>query len=192
MLWHATHPFFVTRPTPKKNMRLTILLLCDLHPPKSAGDLHPKQKVDAAYAKNQKAQGLHPYLSAQGRRSADDERQIARWANVCGPTGRWKQNLIAKCLRDDKPFDDETVAPVVRQTLQHWAYQLTEEDFTRGAERVRLQGAAYVPRAELGHVIVPERKTAAKKVSKGGQLLGTAALLKPESPKAVKEEGESA
>ena len=39
-----------------------------------------------------------------GRRLAggEDERQIARWSGVCGEKGRWKQNLIAKCMRDGK------------------------------------------------------------------------------------------
>lgn len=58
-----------------------------------------------------------------------------------------------KCLRDGKPFDDETVSPVVRQTLQHWAYQLTATDFEKGAKKVRRNGAAYVPRTQLAHVV---------------------------------------
>lgn len=41
------------------------------------------------------------------------------------PTGRWKRNLIAKCVRAGKPYSDVSVSPVVRQTLQHWGYELT-------------------------------------------------------------------
>lgn len=52
-----------------------------------------------------------------GRRSDDDDRQIRRWLSCAGPKGRWRSNLIGKCLRDGKAFDDSTVAPVVRQTL---------------------------------------------------------------------------
>ena len=78
---------------------------------------------------------------------------MGRWAKVCGPRGRWRQNLIGKCLRDGKAFDDESVSPVVRQTLQHWAYRLTRADFDIGAKRVRLNGAAYVPRSQLKKVM---------------------------------------
>lgn len=49
-----------------------------------------------------------------GRRVADDARQIARWARCAGETGRWRRNLIAKCVRAGRPFDDERVSPVVR------------------------------------------------------------------------------
>eukprot|EP00808_Paulinella_micropora_P008707 g60504.t1 len=88
----------------------------------------------------------------QGRRSEDDERQIDRWRKVCGKTGRWKQNLIAKCLASGKAYDDESVSPVVRQTLQHWGYALNEKDFQAGSKRVRTHGAAYVPREALAGV----------------------------------------
>ena len=64
-----------------------------------------------------------------GRRSLDDDRQIGRWEAMCGAKGRWKRNLIARCVRDGKAFDDYSCSPVVRQTLQHWAYQLTGADF---------------------------------------------------------------
>ena len=39
-----------------------------------------------------------------GRRleGGEDERQMGRWSGVCGDKGRWKQNLIAKCLRDKR------------------------------------------------------------------------------------------
>lgn len=90
-----------------------------------------------------------------GRRLAggEDERQIGRWNGVCGEKGRWKQNLIAKCLRDGKSHDDASVSPVVRQTLLHWAYELTEADFKHGAKRVKTHGATYIPREQLSGVV---------------------------------------
>ena len=77
----------------------------------------------------------------QGRRSNDDERQIMRWINCCGEKGRWKVNLINKCIRYGKKFDDITVSPIIRQTLQHWAYILTEEDFKIGLELYKAKEA---------------------------------------------------
>jgi hypothetical protein len=56
----------------------------------------------------------------QGRRCADDERQIGRWLKSCGPTGRWKANLCGKVIIAGAAFDDPSVSPVVRQTLFHW------------------------------------------------------------------------
>jgi hypothetical protein len=60
-----------------------------------------------------------------GRRCEDDERQIGRWSALCGPSGRWKRNLIAKVVAARASHDDATIAPVVRQTLHHWGYSLT-------------------------------------------------------------------
>ncbi|XP_037080068.1 uncharacterized protein LOC119100954 isoform X2 [Pollicipes pollicipes] len=73
----------------------------------------------------------------QGRRTADDERQIGRWDRCTGEKGRWKNNLITKVVRSGSKFDSRAVSPVVRQTLLHWGYELTEEDFARGAKRVK-------------------------------------------------------
>lgn len=90
-----------------------------------------------------------------GRRLPDgeDERQMSRWFGVCGDKGRWKQNLIAKCMRDGKAHDDASVSPVVRQTLLHWAYELSEADFATGAKRVKTHGATYIPRDQLAGVV---------------------------------------
>ena len=66
----------------------------------------------------------------QGRRTEDDQRQVARWVGVAGRgSGRWRNFLIGKIQKAGKDFDDVTVSPVTRQTLQHWAYHLTEEDY---------------------------------------------------------------
>ena len=32
-------------------------------------------------------------------------------------------------LKKDSQYTDEKISPVIRQGLQHWGYQLTEEDF---------------------------------------------------------------
>eukprot|EP00051_Salpingoeca_urceolata_P025007 m.444562 g.444562 ORF g.444562 m.444562 type:complete len:319 (-) comp20299_c3_seq13:139-1095(-) len=72
-----------------------------------------------------------------GRRYHDDERQIRRWLNCCGPKGRWKNNLIGKCVRASRPYDDYSISPVVRQTLQHWGYQLTQKDYETHAKKLR-------------------------------------------------------
>lgn len=43
---------------------------------------------------------------------------------------------MSKCVKIGANFDDYSVSPVVRQTLQHWAYKLTQEDFDEGAAKV--------------------------------------------------------
>ncbi|XP_041112110.1 uncharacterized protein zgc:113208 [Polyodon spathula] len=73
----------------------------------------------------------------QGRRTADDSRQVGRWERCAGVKGRWRNNLITKVLRSGCGFDNHTVSPVVRQTLQHWGYRLTQEDYQQGAKRVK-------------------------------------------------------
>ena len=78
----------------------------------------------------------------QGRRSPDDARQISRWAKCAGVTGRWRCNLITKVMHSGKAFDDESVSPVVRQTLQHWAYRLSEADYKTGLRRLAGAGAS--------------------------------------------------
>ncbi|XP_071492802.1 uncharacterized protein [Diadema antillarum] len=72
-----------------------------------------------------------------GRRTDDDERQVGRWKKCAGLKGRWRNNLIAKCARSGSAFDNFGVSPVVRQTLQHWGYRLTKEDFEKAAKRFR-------------------------------------------------------
>ncbi|CAL4099966.1 unnamed protein product, partial [Meganyctiphanes norvegica] len=73
----------------------------------------------------------------QGRRSEDDDRQIGRWNRCTGDKGRWRQNLIAKCVRGGFVYDNFAVSPVVRQTLLHWGYELTESDFKKGEKKVK-------------------------------------------------------
>ena len=72
-----------------------------------------------------------------GRRSTDDDRQIARGLGVCGPKGRFRNQLIGKISRSGAHIDDATVSPVIRQSLQHWGYKLTVED---ARKYVKLKG----------------------------------------------------
>jgi len=39
-------------------------------------------------------------------------------------------------LKHGVAFDDPVASPVVRQTLQHWAYQLSEADFKSTCKRI--------------------------------------------------------
>ncbi|XP_045118513.1 uncharacterized protein LOC123508704 [Portunus trituberculatus] len=74
----------------------------------------------------------------QGRRSEDDERQIGRWSRCAGLKGRWRQNLVTKVFRASSKFDDASVSPVVRQTLQHWGYELNKHDYDLGVKRQKI------------------------------------------------------
>ena len=73
----------------------------------------------------------------QGRRTSDDERQIGRWAKCAGVTGRWRNNLISKIAKAGCGWDNLAISPVVRQTLHHWGYTLTQEDFNKSADKFR-------------------------------------------------------
>ena len=72
-----------------------------------------------------------------GRRSHDDARQIKRWEACAGPMGRWRGQLCGRVKKSGKRFDDETVSPVIRQTLLHWAYALGEGDWEAWCARKR-------------------------------------------------------
>ena len=94
-----------------------------------------------------------------GRRCDDDSRQISRWSAICGPKGRWKSNLAAKVLAAGKSFDDPSVSPVVRQTLLHWAYELTAEDmatFSKKCSKSGVISAAYVKAVPMPAVPLDE------------------------------------
>ncbi len=69
----------------------------------------------------------------QGRRTDDDARQISRWSGVAGAKGRWKRALLNKIVAANAAWDDGAVSPVIRQTLLHWAHEVTEEDVRRHA-----------------------------------------------------------
>ena len=66
----------------------------------------------------------------QGRRCADDDRQVMRWVKYASEkSGRWRRRLINMCIDKKKAYDDRSVSPVIRQGLQHWGYILNEKDF---------------------------------------------------------------
>mmetsp|Transcript_17545 Transcript_17545/g.42841 ORF Transcript_17545/g.42841 Transcript_17545/m.42841 type:complete len:304 (+) Transcript_17545:76-987(+) len=66
-----------------------------------------------------------------GRRSTDDARQISRWSGVAGPKGRFRNQLINKVIAAGRAHNDPNISPVIRQTLHHWAYELTEQDLEK-------------------------------------------------------------
>lgn len=66
----------------------------------------------------------------QGRRTPDDERQIRRYLSAVGPRGRFKTSLVKKIAGAGgaDSWDDPDIAPILRQTLQHWGVRITRED----------------------------------------------------------------
>ena len=64
-----------------------------------------------------------------GKRNKDDNRQISRWLKLAGPKGRFRNSLITYIQRKSGQWDDYSVSPPIRQTLQHGAYQLTKKDY---------------------------------------------------------------
>ena len=64
-----------------------------------------------------------------GRRTADDNRQITRWIRTAGPNSRFRKWLITQILHKKGKYNDFTISPKIRQTLQHWAYKLNKRDF---------------------------------------------------------------
>jgi len=65
-----------------------------------------------------------------GRTHDDDIRQIRRWLACASPvTGRWTRTLFGKMRAKGADVHDQSVSPVIRQTLLHWAYEPTEADY---------------------------------------------------------------
>lgn len=90
----------------------------------------------------------------KGRRCADDQRQISRWIACAGRSGRWKRNLIAKCVRSGKAYNDHGVSPVVRQTLLHWAYELTEKHFEEyKAQLIHGKATTFIPSHTMAYIV---------------------------------------
>ena len=69
-----------------------------------------------------------------GKRCPDDERQIARWSGIAGPNGRFRKWLVTLILKKNGEYDDFSISPAIRQTLQHWGYKLNKKDFTKEVE----------------------------------------------------------
>ena len=61
-----------------------------------------------------------------GRRTKDDKRQIGRWLRFAGPNGRFRRSLMNKVISGGKSYNDPSISPVIRQSLQHWGYKLTQ------------------------------------------------------------------
>tara|TARA_Y100000996_G_C22553669_1_gene654698 strand:- start:2215 stop:2769 length:555 start_codon:yes stop_codon:yes gene_type:complete len=64
-----------------------------------------------------------------GRRCEDDVRQIKRWENLAGPNGRFRKWLITLIEEKKGKWDDYSISPKIRQTLQHWGYKLNKLDY---------------------------------------------------------------
>lgn len=84
----------------------------------------------------------HPYGWVQwycdfysGKRSPDDQRQINRWIRTAGPKSRFRLALINLIRRKRGKYNDFTISPKRRQTLQHWAYRLTNRDYNSQVSR---------------------------------------------------------
>lgn len=63
-----------------------------------------------------------------GRRSLDDERQINRWISF---VSRFRARLINLIKSKKSTWDNTCISPKIRQGLQHWAYELTQQDFNQ-------------------------------------------------------------
>ena len=72
-----------------------------------------------------------------GRRTSDDARQIQRWCACASERGRWRNQLCGAIAKagPSRRFDDTTISPVIRQTLLHWAFELSEADYEGWRER---------------------------------------------------------
>eukprot|EP00802_Teleaulax_amphioxeia_P021965 Tamp_22369.p1 GENE.Tamp_22369~~Tamp_22369.p1 ORF type:complete len:213 (+),score=31.97 Tamp_22369:445-1083(+) len=70
-----------------------------------------------------------------GRRSSDDERQISRFNGVAGPKGRFRNQLLNKVVAAGARHDDPSISPVIRQTLHHWAVEITEQQVQKAKKK---------------------------------------------------------
>ena len=60
-----------------------------------------------------------------GRRHEDDDRQIRRWQDFCGPNGRWRNNIYKKIYETGS----WGVSPRIQQSLLYWGNEVNEDDF---------------------------------------------------------------
>ena len=60
-----------------------------------------------------------------GRRSDDDERQIARRNNI---VNRFKGIIVKMIKSRNGKYNDYSISPKIRQILLHWGYELVESD----------------------------------------------------------------
>ena len=66
-----------------------------------------------------------------GRRTSDDNRQVNRWLNACGPNGRFRITLIKSIFREKTNYDNYKIKPIIRQSLLHWGYELTKKNYVQ-------------------------------------------------------------
>ena len=78
---------------------------------------------------------LHPYGWVHwycdfynGLRGDDDERQIKRWVRTGCPKSRFRRAVINLIIKKNSVYNDFSIRPKRRQTLQHWGYVLTKKD----------------------------------------------------------------
>lgn len=71
----------------------------------------------------------------QGRRCADDARQISRWCKSAGPKGRFRSQLCNKILAAHTSCDNRSISPVIRQTLLHWGLEITPDVLAKHRKR---------------------------------------------------------
>lgn len=76
----------------------------------------------------------------RGRRCADDERQVQRWLNLAGPTGRFSRALMKKiasehgaggAVADNTAVEDDEVAAVLRQVNWQWGFEINKAEWKR-------------------------------------------------------------
>lgn len=74
----------------------------------------------------------------QGRRCADDKRQISRWLKSAGQKGRFRSQLCNKIYAAGgmSKLSDTKISPVIRQTLLHWGLEITEDVLKKHGKRV--------------------------------------------------------
>lgn len=75
---------------------------------------------------------------SEGKRSQKyDEYQIRRWERTAGPKSRFRLRLIKMIMEKNGKYDDESISPAIRQTLQHWAYKLNKRDYEDGVKYIK-------------------------------------------------------
>jgi hypothetical protein len=73
-------------------------------------------------------------LDSEESKLLEDRRQIDRWLKFAGPQGRFKTRIINMIIKKEKmentniEVEDATISPVIRQSLLHWGYEVTEYD----------------------------------------------------------------
>ena len=74
-----------------------------------------------------------------GRRIVDeDKRQILRWLKSVGPKGRFKSQLCNKISKANTHIYDNSISPVIRQTLLHWGVEITPSIYQAHLKRIKL------------------------------------------------------